>query len=488
MATTIPVFDTAWQMLAKATPHTAEKYAVKLKQVGFTGCWSFLLMHPNTTIHDSFNGGGHMGFIDRGGNMRLNDDYVSHVRAILDRFSQQGVKMGLGVAWQNSYLPGGDPNHHVAGLLHEGNSRAYGSHIALAFSDHPAIDHLIVGGDAGKNNTDANIQVWRNFAEGLADMGNNKRIAYHSPTRSGNENDPNNTFRHLNYANEPWLNIAGLETGHTQGPGQTEWELTEGVKTYNPNGIECWQGEPRYTGYTGTGWPFNNYGLEDAVADAEAAKRAGVQGYVFGTWARWPWAGHGFDPANPQNSFSDIEDAVIAVFAGAPPPPTGNTMQLDIRAAGATGTEQIQVRTASGNQGPVIHLTTAEQVYLLDIPQTEIHTLQVAFINDGSDNGSDRNARIVSVGIDGHVYPTVHPNVLSTGTWEHDTGCAPGYKQSSWLHCAGHFDFSEVIPAWVPTDPPPAGCDPVAVEELAVWADDLAAAAGRLADGIRGLS
>ncbi|NNE47545.1 MAG: hypothetical protein HKN37_12900 [Rhodothermales bacterium] len=333
-APTLEVYDTAWQWGAKGTPNAAEKYARELKRIrpsgrSFDGAWTFPFHHPNAHIWSRWHGE-QLGYRDTGGNLYFRDGYVQRLRQMFDRFAAHGAKIGFGLIWQNSYLPGGDPNHGVAGLIHAGNAAAFGRQVMDRVGDHPAIDHWIVGGDAGSNNTDANIEVWRTMVPAFE--GDGRRIVYHSPTSHGSESDPNNTYRHLNYQNEgDWLDVAALETGHRQSATITEQQLRRGVETYNPKGIDVWAGEPRYTGYLGPSdkWPYENYGKDVAVADAKAALRAGVTGYVFGTWARWTWQYQGFDPDNPQNSFSDIEDAVLEVFASGesepepePEPPT----------------------------------------------------------------------------------------------------------------------------------------------------------------------
>ena len=143
-------------------------------------------------------------------------------------------------------------------------------------------------------------------------------------------------------------------------------------------------------------------------------------------------------------------------------------MRVDVLASGQTGEEQLKVSTVSGEHGLVMHLSTTESVFIVDVPQDEVHTLRVEFINDGTaSTGNDKNARVINVTVDGVTYATTHPDVYSTGTWQNGVGCAPGYLQSEWLHCAGFFDFAEVIPPFGsgPVDPPP--------DDLAEWMADM---------------
>ncbi len=318
-ATTIPVYDTAWQMMARATPAQTDRYFAALEQHGFTGTWAAVLHHAPATLVDNFAGGGRLGSVQNG-NVVLNADYAARIRAILDTAHRHGQKVGLVVAWQNTYLPGGatESGHRaqVHGSIHTGNARAYGWHMVEQFGDHPALSMWVYGGDAGHNNTDANKAVWREMAAGMRAAGNQTTISYHTPTSAGEHG----TFRHLNYAGEPWLDIIAPETGHQQPASETERELRLANQVYD---IPVWAGEPRYFNIT-FDWinpTFRNPGVTEMVADAQAAKRAGVAGYVYGDAGRWNWCLFGVagdatpcDPNRIEASFGTAERAVIDVF------------------------------------------------------------------------------------------------------------------------------------------------------------------------------
>ncbi len=312
-----PVYDTAWQMFVRATPQQADQYFSTLADYGFTGSWAALIHHAPATYLHQHAGGGQVGEL-RNGEIILNDGYVAHVRSILDAADRHGRKVGVIAAWQNTYLPGGNTgddalSNRVEGTLTTSNAYAYGRQIALKFGDHPAIAHWVFGGDAGTNNTEANKAVWREMARGVRDAGARQPIGYHTPTAF---------FNQLNYAGEPWLDFVAPETGHNQTADKTERELRTAVNTYD---VPVWQGEPRYFGINFSSWikpEFQNPGRAEVVADAQAAKRAGVGGYVYGDAGRWAWClfqnGNGdATPCNPNNiraSFGDAEREVIATF------------------------------------------------------------------------------------------------------------------------------------------------------------------------------
>lgn len=330
-STDIPVYDTAWQLLALSTPEQADEYFRTLNEFGFSGSWIGVIHHGPATYADDFAGGGRIGnLVD--GEIVLSPEFIVHSREILDAAQRHQQKVGLVVAWQNTYLPGGltetgqgrGPEFTaVQGTLTAANSYAYGQQMVEAFGDHPAVSVWVFGGDAGHNNTDANIPVWRNMAEGVRDAGSELPITYHTPT---NNPELGPTFTQLNYAGEPWLDFISPETGHAQSADKTGQDIASVRDAYE---IPVWQGEPRYFNIN-FGWVpggFRNPGVAEVRADAEAAKRSGVSGYVYGDGGRWHWCQYQLhepqttpdstpcDPNNIAASFGDGERSVIEVFS-----------------------------------------------------------------------------------------------------------------------------------------------------------------------------
>lgn len=68
--------------------------------------------------------------------------------------------------------------------------------------------------------------------------------------------------------------------------------------------------------------------------------------------------------------------------------------------------------------------------------------VRLQFTNDLSVGSEDRNVRIDKIVIDGVSYETEDAATYSTGTWNSTTDCAPGNKQSEWLHCAGYVQYA----------------------------------------------
>ena len=321
--TTIPVYDTAWQIFSQASVAEADEYFGALEANGFTGAWAGVIHHAPARYNDNFEGGGLIGELDADGNVVLTPGYIAHVRSILDTADAHDMKVGLVVAWQNLYLPGGRSDEFLAksDLVREtidtSNAYAYGEQMVEAFGDHPAVSMWITGGDAGSNNTVENVEVFRIMAQAIRDSGSTLDITHHLPS---------GYFDHFTYVDEPWLDFISPETGHIQEASVTEDELIAVGEGY---GLPVWQGEARYFNISYDWIPAeaNNPGVAEVRADAIAARNAGVAGYVYGDAGRWNWClGFGdstpCDAANIADSFGAGEAATIEVFSGEPVTPT----------------------------------------------------------------------------------------------------------------------------------------------------------------------
>lgn len=323
--TSIPVYDTAWQMFSRATPAQADEYFEELKDRGFSGAWVSVIGHAPATYNHTYPGGGLIGAYTNG-EIVLSAGYIAHVNAILDKAHDHGMKVGLLPAWQNLYLPGGQSDAHVpaSDLVREtlttANAWAYGVQMVDAFGDHPALSAWVFGGDGGTNNTAANIEVWEIMADAIRAEGSTIDIGIHLPPYE---------FDSLLYQDVDFLDFAAPEVGHNKTPARGQWEMEQAVDAYD---VPVWMGEARYFNNDFLWLPveWRNPGAAEMAADAQASKNAGVSGYLYGDSGRWNWcAGYGdstpCDPNNIADSFGPGEDAVIAVFQGTPPTPTTTT-------------------------------------------------------------------------------------------------------------------------------------------------------------------
>lgn len=332
------MYDTAWQMFARATPAQADEYFEELKTRGFSGAWVTVIGHAPARYNDQYPGGGLIGSYTNG-EIVLSPGYITHVNQILDKANTHGMKVGLVVAWQNLYLPGGQSDAHVpsSDLVREtlttANADAYGRQMVDAFGSHPALSSWVFGGDGGTNNTAANIAVWDIMADAIRDEGSTLDIGIHLPPYE---------FDSLLYADVDFLDFAAPEIGHNKTPAQAQFEMEQAVAAYD---IPVWMGEARYFNNDFKWLPvqWRNPGAVEMAEDAQASKNAGVGGYLYGDAGRWNWcAGYGdttpCDPTNIADSFGPGEDAALGVFENPNTPPTTTTTTTTTAAPTTTTT------------------------------------------------------------------------------------------------------------------------------------------------------
>ncbi len=121
----------------------------------------------------------------------------------------------------------------------------------------------------------------------------------------------------------------------------------------------------------------------------------------------------------------------------------GASTTVDVLAKGSTGEEKIELRLVDQTV-QTWDLTTAWTTYTFK-SDTELDTsnVKVAFVNDGNTStGADKNVQVDNLVVDGVKYEAEAPETFSTGTWRSADGCAHGYRESQWLSCGGHFEFT----------------------------------------------
>jgi glucose/arabinose dehydrogenase len=159
--------------------------------------------------------------------------------------------------------------------------------------------------------------------------------------------------------------------------------------------------------------------------------------------------GQGVVPGNLQTEYLHVNGYFQYASTGGG---TGTAMQ--IRAAGATGQDQMQLVIAGI---PVATCSNVGGNYSTGVFQTFSYThptavaigdVRVAFTNDGTtSSGADKNLRVDSISIAGQVFQAEAANVYSTGTWIAGIGAQPGLWQSEYLHTSGYLQFgSTAVP------------------------------------------
>jgi glucose/arabinose dehydrogenase len=161
--------------------------------------------------------------------------------------------------------------------------------------------------------------------------------------------------------------------------------------------------------------------------------------FVDGTWI----SGVGCTSGNLETEYLHCG----GYFQFADPATTGTT--IIVRAAGATGTEQVKlkidgvaVRTWNNVAGNYTTGVFQNLSYISATPVT-IQQVMIEYSNDGlTSTGADRNLRVDSVAIDGVVYQAEGPTVYSDGHYVDGVGCSAGFLQTETLECGGYFDFN----------------------------------------------
>ena len=125
--------------------------------------------------------------------------------------------------------------------------------------------------------------------------------------------------------------------------------------------------------------------------------------------------------------------------------------ELTILAAGATGTETMQVSIGGqvvqtwNNIGGDYDLGDFQSFTYTHPTKLRPEDIQVAFTNDGDTPQGDRNLKVDAIEIDGIRWQTESATTYSTGTWI-DGVIEPSFPQSESLHTDGFFAYSSADP------------------------------------------
>ncbi|MGB7329593.1 MAG: DUF4347 domain-containing protein, partial [Rubripirellula sp.] len=147
-------------------------------------------------------------------------------------------------------------------------------------------------------------------------------------------------------------------------------------------------------------------------------------------------------------------------------PNAGDGSLIQVRAAGSTGDETVQLEI----DGIVVQSwdnigTSASNFSFQSDQVVTADQVRVSFSNDlyDPDNGIDRNLTVDLVNIDGTAYQTEAANVYSTGTWLPADGIVAGFRQSETLHTNGYFQY-----AATPVDPADHGSIGLTLDSLTI--------------------
>lgn len=159
-------------------------------------------------------------------------------------------------------------------------------------------------------------------------------------------------------------------------------------------------------------------------------------------------------------------------------PPAGPGSELVVRAIGQTGEERLAIVidgvevdrvTTRRSTGSFWSSTDWQELRYRHPSALAASQVRLVFANNGiSADGGDRNVRVDHIRIDGQVFETEGPEVVSSGSWGRGARCSTGSFGNDNLACNGYIQYHgdrpsagsthELDVAFVPAQsPPPVG-------------------------------
>lgn len=233
---------------------------------------------------------------------------------------------------------------------------------------------------------------------------------------------------------QTWNNIGG-----NYNAGQFQAFTYNNTQPVSPDQIQV-----AFTNDSNQGGQDRNLRVDRIEIDGVAFQTEAPSVYSTGTWLPEDGIVPGFRQSEFLHSNGHFQFAQ---------PNTNTGSLLQIRAAGETGDETMELRI----DGQVVQTwnniggdasSRQFQTFLYRAAETiSADRVQVAFTNDLFQDGVvDRNLYVDNIAIDGVVYETEAPTTFSNGTWVPDQGLIPGYHETEILHSSGHFQFAGTPP------------------------------------------
>ncbi len=176
-----------------------------------------------------------------------------------------------------------------------------------------------------------------------------------------------------------------------------------------------------------------------------------VTGQKFESEAEQTWSTGGWDNALQSIYPSYGSGEFIFANFGAFHYSAANGSELKILAAGATGSEEMQLSIGGqvvqtwSNVGGDYDLGDFQTFNYSHPSKLRPEDIQVAFVNDDVVPEGDRNLKIDAIEIDGIRWETESATTYSSGTWV-DGVIEPSFPQAEALHANGFFSYSSADP------------------------------------------
>ena len=127
------------------------------------------------------------------------------------------------------------------------------------------------------------------------------------------------------------------------------------------------------------------------------------------------------------------------------PPSIPGVIAIRARGTLAGGAYPIMELRHKGIKWTSWSVTNTMQEYKAEIPNgAKVSDMTVHFVNDyyNPTEKQDRNLEVDYLKFGNTVYQSEAPSTYSDGSWAAGS-CAPGNKQSQWLHCGGYFKYAQ---------------------------------------------
>ncbi len=324
------LYDTAWDLVSKATNSEIETYFDHIGDVGFDGVWLSLMPLDGWGLEATQITGATAGVVESDGSLSLTPEHLARMRFVFDEAQRNDVSVTLAPMWGVGYVHGhwddGACTRLDEGPLNADNAYGWGHEVGSAFRNEQSLARWLFGGDNFCNVEDG--EIWSEMARGVRDAGSQKPIGYHTAS---------NTFRHFRFSDEPWHQFFAIQTSHCTRPAVAESELRDVVE--NSGGKPVFAAELRYEAIA-PDWvgcihnPRNPVDRDDVADDVRAALAAGVDGIVYGHNERWQWG-------------NDILGATGEPLASLGSPGEAIALELVAEAAGSSSTSTSTTTTST---------------------------------------------------------------------------------------------------------------------------------------------
>lgn len=193
--------DTAWLLFTNLDLNEADRYLADRAGKGFAGVQACVFRDLHETNAPNVAGVRPFASEEDLRAVRMNPDWIAHVRAVVRRAEARGLVVMLLPTWGDKWNEHSNSVGPV--IMDREGARGYGRFLSDAMGDHPNVV-WVLGGDSPIQ-TPHHAAVMRAMAEGLRAGRSADKLVTFYPTGLGSSEI---------FHAEPWLDFNALQTGH----------------------------------------------------------------------------------------------------------------------------------------------------------------------------------------------------------------------------------------------------------------------------------